>query len=292
MCARTCARTNALGPIVANRPPGVARQARRSTIDSAIRAGEFRHAMLARARICYTIVNKQIRTVSKCVRTCLRMRKCVHVRMHWVLAWLIVNPVLHDAHFEAPSVVQPAPISATPLWQVQPFTTHESNAKHWSKCVLHVFVHVTVKTRTDALGFVMAQRIASIARQTLCGGVYRAAWTGFWRAVLACARILYKHQRRCIHMVASTFFRVCSCILQTYENTSLLHGSSSTRYCTTRIARRRSQDTHDQFAAIRDCIRKRSLPKYNAQKCTILVIWGVCLCMHNYAYAPIHSVAS
>ena len=38
-----------------------------------------------------------------------------HVRVHAVLAWLSVNPALHDAHFTAPYAGQAVPVAPTPL---------------------------------------------------------------------------------------------------------------------------------------------------------------------------------
>ena len=54
----------------------------------------------------------------------------MHLRMHLVRAFVIVHPMLHDAHFSAPFTGQPAPVSATPLLQVQVFA---GNARHKSK---------------------------------------------------------------------------------------------------------------------------------------------------------------
>ena len=45
-----------------------------------------------------------------------------YVRMHSVLWRLMVHPVLHAAHFAAPSTRQPGPISATPLLHAHTFT--------------------------------------------------------------------------------------------------------------------------------------------------------------------------
>ena len=55
------------------------------------------------------------------------MRKyvtCTHVRMHPVLSWLIVHPVLHDLHLAAPSTEQSPPLSAKPSLHVHVFAAN------------------------------------------------------------------------------------------------------------------------------------------------------------------------
>ena len=49
------------------------------------------------------------------------MHKFAHLRLHSVLALLIVHPVLHAKHFAVPFTGQSAPVSATPFIHVHVF---------------------------------------------------------------------------------------------------------------------------------------------------------------------------
>ena len=61
------------------------------------------------------------------------MRKDGHVRIHSVLSWLIVHPVLQKAHFAAPATWQPEPDCATPFSHVHVFAANQQHTIYANK---------------------------------------------------------------------------------------------------------------------------------------------------------------
>ena len=106
-------RTNTRGSVLVERSPNVARRAVGRTVHRTPRTS-LCHTVVARARISCEVT---ARMSAKCRIIAFRP-KCVHVRIHSVLTWLIVHPTLHDAHLVAPLTRQPAPACPTPLLHV------------------------------------------------------------------------------------------------------------------------------------------------------------------------------
>ena len=109
--------TDALGVGEVDCPSSVARDALGSTAHRAMRAG-LRHSIVAKAHIGYKMMQPTSSQSAKLMDFC----KC-DVQIHSVLSWLIVHPVLHDAHIAAAFTRQTAPVSATPFLHVHELTT-------------------------------------------------------------------------------------------------------------------------------------------------------------------------
>ena len=111
LLVHVCLLTVALRSGVVDRPPSVAGLAVGGTVHRTIRAS-LCHTIFAFADIPYTGGKYEI------VFLFYFCTGYSYVQEHFVLSFLIVHPVLHDAHFEAPSTGQPWPVCATPFLHV------------------------------------------------------------------------------------------------------------------------------------------------------------------------------
>ena len=112
-------RTDTCGLGLVDRPPGIARLAVFRTVHRAIRPG-LADAIVACTDITYSMHKPII--VGACVRD-------KHLRMHAVLAWFIVHPVLHDTHFAAPFTTQSTPAFGTPCGHVHKLPTKDMSTE-------------------------------------------------------------------------------------------------------------------------------------------------------------------